>query len=146
MSALGHKLPQQVDLAMSALPPKADTKRRFATISPESRSCSIMVRSILREAEHVRTPICPCRFHAHGDREGGLRLYEAGRTYALSRAIAHAASKRELVAKQRPADWMPPNIFQFPRVLTAAEVIEAEEELKALQLHAFAIVDPEVDA
>ena len=78
------------------------------------------------------------------DREGVLRLYEAGRTYALSRAIAHAATKRELVAKQRPADWMPP-LFQFPKRLTGAEVIEAEEESKALQRHAFAIVDPEVE-
>jgi len=38
---------------------------------------------------------------------------------------------------------MPP-LFQFPKRLTGAEVIEAEEELKALQRHAFAIVDPEV--
>jgi hypothetical protein len=29
--------------------------------------------------------------------------------------------------------------------LTEAEVIEAEEELKALQRHAFAIVDPEIE-
>jgi hypothetical protein len=59
-------------------------------------------------------------------------------------AVAHAAAKRELVAKQRPAGWEPPNMFQFPKRLTEAEVIEAEEELKALQRHAFAIVDPEV--
>lgn len=82
----------------------------------------------------------------HMDRAGVLRLYEAGQTYALSRAIAHAATRRELVAKQRPASWMPPNMFQFPMVLTEAEVIEAEEELKALQRHAFAIVDPEVES
>ena len=44
------------------------------------------------------------------DRAGVLQLYEAGRTYALSRAIAHAATKRELVAKQRPAEWEPPNM------------------------------------
>jgi len=50
----------------------------------------------------------------------------------------------ELVAKKRPAGWMPPNMFQFPMVLTEAEVIEAE--LKALQRHAFAIVDPEVES
>jgi hypothetical protein len=79
------------------------------------------------------------------DREGVLRLYEAGRTYRLSQAIAHAATKRELVAKQRPADWVRPNMFQVPNVLTEAEVIEAQEELKALQRHAFAIVDPEVE-
>ena len=80
------------------------------------------------------------------DREGVLRLYEAGHTYALSPAIAHGATKRELVAKRRPAGWMPPNMFEFPSVLTEAEVIEAEEELKALQRHAFAIVDPEVES
>jgi hypothetical protein len=28
--------------------------------------------------------------------------------------------------------WMPPNIFQFPKRLTEAEVIEAEEELLAM--------------
>jgi hypothetical protein len=78
------------------------------------------------------------------DHTGVLRLYEAGRTYKLSEAIAHAATKRELVAKQRPVGWMPPNMFQLPKRLTEAEVIEAEEELKALQRHAFAVVDPEV--
>ena len=82
----------------------------------------------------------------HMDRAGVLRLYEAGQTYALSRALAHAATKRELVAKQRPASWMPPNMFQFPMVLTEAKVIEAEEELKALQRHAFSIVDPEMES
>jgi hypothetical protein len=79
------------------------------------------------------------------DHEGVLRFYEAGRTYRLPRAIAHAATKRELVAKERPADWMPPNMFQLSKVLTEAEVIEAEEELKALQRHAFAIVDPKME-
>ncbi len=62
---------------------------------------------------------------------------------AYPRAIAHAAAKRELVAKQRPAGWLPPNIFRFPIVLTEAEVKEAEEELLALQRHAFAIVNHE---
>ena len=79
------------------------------------------------------------------DRVGLLRLYEAGRTYRLPRAIAHAATKRELVAKEGPAEWIPPNMFQLPKVLTEAEVIEAEEELKALQRHAFAIVDPKME-
>jgi len=41
------------------------------------------------------------------------------------RAIAHAATKHDLVAKQRPPGWMPPNMFQFPKALTAAEVMEA---------------------
>jgi hypothetical protein len=82
----------------------------------------------------------------HMDRAGVLRLYEAGHTYTLSQAMAHAATKREFVAKQRPAGWIPPNMFQLPKVLTEAEVIEAEEELKALQRHAFAIVDPEVES
>jgi hypothetical protein len=50
----------------------------------------------------------------HMSRVGYLRLYEAGRAYTLPRAIAHAATKRELVAKQRPAGWTPPGIFRQP--------------------------------
>ena len=68
----------------------------------------------------------------HMNRVGLLRLYEAGHTYTLSRAIAHAATKRELVVMQRPPGWTPPSMFQLPEVLTEAEVIEAEAELKAL--------------
>ena len=79
----------------------------------------------------------------HMNRAGCLRLYEAGQTYALSRAIAHAATKCGLIAKKRPPGWVPPNMFQLPKVLTEAEVIEAEAELKALQRHALELVDPE---
>jgi hypothetical protein len=57
------------------------------------------------------------------DRAGVLRLYEAGRTYRLPWVIAHAATKPELVAKRRPANWVPPNMFQLPEVLTEAEVL-----------------------
>jgi hypothetical protein len=39
---------------------------------------------------------------------GRLRLYEAGHTYSLPRGVAHAATKRALVAKQRPPHWTPP--------------------------------------
>jgi hypothetical protein len=38
---------------------------------------------------------------------GHVRLYEAGNTYDMSRALAHAAAKRDLVAIQRPVDWNP---------------------------------------
>jgi hypothetical protein len=78
----------------------------------------------------------------HMSRVGCLRLYEAGRTYTLPRAIAHAASKRQLVAKQRPPRWTAPSMFRLPEVLTEAEVIEAEAELRALQRHALKVVDP----
>ena len=74
---------------------------------------------------------------------GRLRFHEADRTYTLPRAVAHAATKRELVAKQRPPHWTPPSIFRPPEVLTEVEVIEAEAELKALQRHALEVVDPE---
>ncbi len=77
---------------------------------------------------------------------GCLRLYEAGRAYVLPRAIAHAATKRELVAKQRPSGWMLLSMFQLPKVLTEAEVVEAEAELKALQRHALEVVDPEAES
>lgn len=82
----------------------------------------------------------------HMNRAGCLRLYEAGRAYVLPRAIAHAATKRELVAQQRPPGWVPPNMFQRPKVLTEAEVIEAEAELRALQRHVFEVVDPEAES
>jgi hypothetical protein len=74
---------------------------------------------------------------------GSLRLYEAGHTYSLPRAVAHAGTKRELVAQQRPPHWTPPSIFRPPEVLTEVEVTEAEAELKALQRHALEVVDPE---
>jgi hypothetical protein len=74
---------------------------------------------------------------------GRLRLYEAGRVYSLPQAVAHAATKRELVAKERPLQWGPPSIFQSPAALTEVEVAEAEVELKALQRHALEVIDPE---
>jgi hypothetical protein len=82
----------------------------------------------------------------HMSRAGCLRLYEAGRAYTLPRAIAHAATKRGLVAKQRPPQWTPPSMFRPPEVLTEAEVIEAEAELKALQRHALEVVDSETES
>jgi len=82
----------------------------------------------------------------HMNRMGCLRLYEAGHTYALPRAIAHAATKRELVAKQRPPHWTPPGMFRLPEVLTEAEVVDAEAELKALRRHALEVADPETES
>jgi len=73
-----------------------------------------------------------------------LRLYEAGHFYSLSRAVAHAAIKRELIANERPPHWRQPSMFRRPpEALTEIEVIEAEAELKALQRHALEVIDPE---
>ena len=77
---------------------------------------------------------------------GRLCLCEAGYIYSLPQAVAHAATKRELVAKQRPPHWTSPSIFRPPEVLTEVEVTEAEAELKALQRHALELVDPETGA
>jgi hypothetical protein len=82
----------------------------------------------------------------HMSRADCLRLYEAGRAYVLPRAIAHAATTRELVAKERPPGWTPPSMLRLPEVLTEAEVIEAEAELRALRRHALEIVDPEAES
>ena len=38
----------------------------------------------------------------HMNRVDYLRLYEAGHTYTLPRAVAHAASKRGLIASSGP--------------------------------------------
>ena len=77
---------------------------------------------------------------------GRLLLCEAGRTHSLPRCVAHAATKHEPVAKQRPPHWTPPSIFRRPEVLTEVEVNEAKAELKALQRHALEVVDPEIGA
>ena len=82
-------------------------------------------------------------FRTTSDVVGHVRLYEAGNTYGLPRALAHAAAKRDLVAVPRPVDWDPPSILRPPEVLTEAELAAAEAELKALQRHAFGIVEPE---
>ncbi|MGA8625351.1 MAG: hypothetical protein WB686_11520 [Pseudolabrys sp.] len=79
----------------------------------------------------------------HRSKIGRLRLYEAGHTYSLPCALAHSATKRELVAKHRPPHWTPPSILRPPEALSETEVIEAEAELKALQRHALELVDPE---
>jgi hypothetical protein len=75
----------------------------------------------------------------------GCLLYEAGRTYPMPSAVAHAAAKRELVAKQRPSDWTPPTIFTTSEMLTKLEVTQTEAELQALQRHALGLIDPKTD-
>jgi hypothetical protein len=80
------------------------------------------------------------------DREGCLQLFEAGRTYSLPRAVAHAAAKRGLIAAQRIHRWTAPGIFRPPEALTKAEVVEAEAELKALSRHGLEVIDPKGDS
>ena len=75
-------------------------------------------------------------------RERCLRLFEAGRSYTLTRAVAHAAAKRGLVAARRLPRWTVPSMFRLPEALTKAEVVEAEAELKALSRHALELVEP----
>ena len=74
---------------------------------------------------------------------GHIRLYEAGNTYDMPRALAHAAAKRGLVAASQPVDWGPPSILRLPEVLTEGELADAEAELKALQRHGLGIIEPE---
>jgi hypothetical protein len=82
-------------------------------------------------------------FRYTNDVVGHIRLYEAGNSYDMPRALAHAAVKRDLVAVERPVNWEPPSILRPPEVLTEAELAAAEAELKALQRHAFEIVHPQ---
>jgi hypothetical protein len=62
----------------------------------------------------------------------------------MPRALAHAAAKRELVAIELPAGWTPPSILRPPEVLAESELVDADAELKALQRHAFEIVDLQI--
>jgi hypothetical protein len=50
-------------------------------------------------------------FRYTSDVVGHIRLYEAGNTYDMPRALAHAAAKRELIAVGQPVDWTPPSIL-----------------------------------
>jgi hypothetical protein len=76
------------------------------------------------------------------DAVGHIRLYEAGNTYDMPRALAHAAARRNLVVLEQPRAWEAPSILRPPEVLTEAELAEAEAEMKALQRHALGIVEP----
>jgi hypothetical protein len=66
----------------------------------------------------------------HMNSAGCLSLYEAGDMYTMPRSVAHAAAKRGLVARARPPDWSPPSILKSPEVLTEADVVDAEAELR----------------
>jgi hypothetical protein len=90
-------------------------------------------RFVLVDFTHMSTTEC-------------LRIYEAGNTYTMPRAVAQAAAKRELVARERPADWSPPSILKLPEALTEADVVEAEAELRALQRHALEVINPDTDS
>lgn len=68
---------------------------------------------------------------------GGMpRLYEAGRSYPLPPAVAHAAAKRGLVAKAKPPAWVAPSFGRRADVLTPADVTSAGLELEALDRYA----------
>jgi hypothetical protein len=94
------------------------------------------------EGEHDSKPV-RAHFRYTNDVVGHIRLYEAGNSYDMPRALAHAAAKRDFVAIQRPVAWEPPSILRPPEVLTEAELAAAEAELKALQHHALEIVHPQ---
>jgi hypothetical protein len=49
-----------------------------------------------------------------------LNVYEAGNMYTMPLAVAHAAAKHGLVARERPADWSQPSILKSPEILTPA--------------------------
>jgi hypothetical protein len=53
------------------------------------------------------------------------------------------ATKALMSEPAAPPHWTRPSMFRPPDVLTEAEMIEAGAELKALQRHALAVVDPE---
>ena len=67
---------------------------------------------------------------------GAPRLYEAGRSYPMPPAVAHAAAKRGLVAKAKPPTWVSPGFGRRADVLTEADITAAGVELEALARHA----------
>ncbi len=72
----------------------------------------------------------------------GTKRYEAGRSYPMPPAVAHAAVKRNLVAHHRPPHWTRPSITTPAEVLTGHEIAAAAAELDALEQHAAEPVRP----
>ena len=72
----------------------------------------------------------------------GVRWYEAGRSYPMPLAVAHAAAKRDLVAHHRPLRWTPPSILMSAEILTGAEIAAAGSELRAFDHHAVEVATP----
>ena len=77
---------------------------------------------------------------------GKPRLYEAGRSYAMPEPVAHAAARRDLVAKSKSPRWTPPSSLVVPKILTPVEIEAAEAELRALQRHATEEIIPSLNA
>jgi hypothetical protein len=73
---------------------------------------------------------------------GVVCLCEAGRTYPMQSAAAHAAAKRGLVATRRPPCWIRPSIFKQPEMLTETDLADAMAELNVLERHAAEAVKP----
>ena len=80
-------------------------------------------------------------FRCIGD-GGAPRLYEAGRSFPMPPAVAHAAEERGLVTKAKPPHWTPPSLFKRAATLSAAEIAAAEAELGISQRHAAEADDP----
>ena len=53
--------------------------------------------------------------------------------------MAHAAAKRDLVARRKPPNWTTPSILTRPERLCEQEVVVAAAEFEAIERHA---VDP----
>src|SRR4029077_2970133 len=95
------------------------------TASPENPFGAKVVVVILREAGHVRAPVRPCRFPVVRASSDFMKL--AARIIAyhgLSPMLRLSANSSPNSGQQSGSRriW-----FQLPKVLTEAEVIEAEE-------------------
>ncbi|MDQ3929490.1 MAG: hypothetical protein M3328_10130, partial [Chloroflexota bacterium] len=56
----------------------------------------------------------------HLDAAGDRHVYEAGRSYSMPPAIAHAAARRDLVSDHKPPHWTRLGITT-PAVIRAAD-------------------------
>ena len=70
------------------------------------------------------------------DAAGRRPIYEAGWSYSMPPAIAHAAAMRDVVSDHKPPHWTQPSITTPAEILTDAELAAAAAELNALKRHA----------
>ena len=89
-----------------------------------------------------------CRFFAaqscRVSEKKALLKYEASNTLRYAQGPGPCRRKARTRSVEQPAGWTPPSILRPPEVLTESELVEADAELKALQRHAFEIVDPPI--
>jgi hypothetical protein len=141
ISVLALSAGSRVGYALGRADWRGSSARRSAVMGAEIHHISVISWTWCRDCGQTAQLISPCTgeetiipppaarvlesflsgLGCRRRRPPGASVY-GSHTLGAGRAVAHAATKRELVAKQRSSNWAPPSIFQPPEALTDVEV------------------------